>query len=149
MNTEVQRLHYMDNLRALAMMLGIFFHAAIAYHPMMQNLWLSASNEHSVMLEVIAWFTHLFRMPLFFVVAGFSFLVLELAGRKVQPWLQFFVWFQLVFLQPSLFSTSSVFSSVFSSTFWTGRMTSPPACFTFSIADGVACFTLIVYAALI
>ena len=65
------RYHYMDNLRATAMLLGVFFHAALAYVPNMQNFWLSASPDNSEVLNYLAWFSHLFRMPLFFLIAGF------------------------------------------------------------------------------
>jgi len=65
------RYHYMDNLRALAMLTGIFFHAAIAYSPIMNDVWLSSDPSNSVALDSAAWFTHLFRMPLFFLIAGF------------------------------------------------------------------------------
>ncbi|MEM9302678.1 MAG: acyltransferase family protein [Pseudomonadota bacterium] len=65
------RYHYMDNLRALAMLAGIFFHAALAYSPMLNQLWLSASSETSAAMDFFAWFSHLFRMPLFFLIAGF------------------------------------------------------------------------------
>ena len=65
------RYHYMDNLRATAMLLGVFFHAALAYIPGMQNFWLSSSPDNSVAIEVVSWFSHLFRMPLFFLIAGF------------------------------------------------------------------------------
>lgn len=65
------RYHYMDNLRALAMLLGIFFHAAIAYGPMFNEVWMVASPDKSVAMEAVAWFSHLFRMPLFFLIAGF------------------------------------------------------------------------------
>ena len=65
------RYHYMDNLRALAMLLGIFFHAAIAYSPMFQEVWLPANSSTSLAMDAVAWFTHLFRMPLFFLIAGF------------------------------------------------------------------------------
>lgn len=61
----------MDNLRALAMLLGIFFHAAIAYGPIFNDVWLTSSPTNSVAMDVVAWFTHLFRMPLFFLIAGF------------------------------------------------------------------------------
>ncbi|WP_395373293.1 acyltransferase family protein [Marinicella sp. W31] len=70
------RYHYMDNLRALAMLMGIFFHAALAYSPITHFVWLTAEKEKSVSLDVIAWFTHLFRMPLFFLIAGFFALYL-------------------------------------------------------------------------
>jgi len=110
-NMSSQRLHYMDNLRALAMTLGIFFHAAIAYNPMMENLWLAASREQSIALEIFAWFTHLFRMPLFFVIAGFfALLLIEKRGingfainrakRIVMP---FFIFMPLIIL--SVFAT--------------------------------------------
>jgi len=65
------RYHYMDNLRALAMLAGLFFHAAIAYGPLLNPLWPSASTETSPLMDVFAWFSHLFRMPLFFLIAGF------------------------------------------------------------------------------
>ena len=61
----------MDNLRALAMLAGVLFHAALAYSPLMHRYWLTADPSNSVWIDVVAWFLHLFRMPLFFVVAGF------------------------------------------------------------------------------
>jgi peptidoglycan/LPS O-acetylase OafA/YrhL len=69
--TESNRLHYLDNLRALAMMMGVLFHAALAYSPLMHNFWLTADRGRSVWVDVAAWFLHLFRMPLFFAIAGF------------------------------------------------------------------------------
>lgn len=68
---ENGRLHYLDNLRALAMIGGIFFHAMLAYSPALHKLWLTADREQSVVIDMVAWFSHLFRMPLFFVIAGF------------------------------------------------------------------------------
>lgn len=65
------RYHYMDNLRALAMMSGLFFHGALAYSPFMDEVWLSADSENSVFLDFAAWLMHLFRMPLFFLITGF------------------------------------------------------------------------------
>ncbi len=66
-----QRYHYMDNLRALAMLAGVVFHALLAYSPLMANLWLSADSQNATWVDAIAWFSHLFRMPLFFLIAGF------------------------------------------------------------------------------
>jgi peptidoglycan/LPS O-acetylase OafA/YrhL len=68
---ESGRLHYLDNLRALAMIGGIFFHAMLAYSPALNKLWLTADREQSVLIDIVGWFSHLFRMPLFFVIAGF------------------------------------------------------------------------------
>ncbi len=98
------RYHYMDNLRALAMMAGVFFHAALAYSPMMTNLWMSASPENSLVMDAIAWFSHLFRMPLFFLIAGFfsAYLIGKrglpgfLRNRAVRILLPFVVFWPLI-----------------------------------------------------
>ncbi|MEM8817876.1 MAG: acyltransferase family protein, partial [Pseudomonadota bacterium] len=65
------RYHYMDNLRALAMLAGVLFHAALAYSPFLHEVWLGSSPQKSVAMDALAWFSHLFRMPLFFLIAGF------------------------------------------------------------------------------
>lgn len=65
------RVHYMDNLRALAMLAGVVFHAALAYSPLVHDVWATADADGSAWVDAIAWFVHLFRMPLFFVIAGF------------------------------------------------------------------------------
>lgn len=65
------RLHYMDNLRAIAMLAGVFFHGALAYSPMLHSLWPAADAKQSPIVDFVVWFTHLFRMPLFFIIAGF------------------------------------------------------------------------------
>lgn len=77
------RYHDMDNLRALAMLLGIFFHASLAYSPMLGNLWLATNQQSSQAMEYVAFFTHIFRMPLFFVIAGFfTLMMIEKRGVK-------------------------------------------------------------------
>ncbi len=65
------RLHDMDNLRALAMLAGVVFHAALAYSPLMRPIWPAADTGGSIIVDVVAWFLHLFRMPLFFLIAGY------------------------------------------------------------------------------
>jgi glucans biosynthesis protein C len=76
------RIHAMDNLRALAMLAGVVFHAALAYSPLMHPIWPAADAGRSVVVDVVAWFLHMFRMPLFFVVAGY-FAALLVARRGV------------------------------------------------------------------
>lgn len=75
-----ERFHHMDNLRALAMLAGVVFHAALSYSPLMHPIWPLADAGRSIAVDVVAWFLHLFRMPLFFVVAGF-FAALLVARR--------------------------------------------------------------------
>jgi peptidoglycan/LPS O-acetylase OafA/YrhL len=36
-----ERLHYLDNLRAIAMLLGIFLHAGLAYAEPSREIWFS------------------------------------------------------------------------------------------------------------
>jgi glucans biosynthesis protein C len=66
-----QRLIYLDNLRALAMLAGVVFHAALAYSPIAQPFFPTADRQNSLWIDVPIWFLHLFRMPLFFVIAGY------------------------------------------------------------------------------
>jgi peptidoglycan/LPS O-acetylase OafA/YrhL len=61
----------MDNLRAFAMLLGVVFHAALAYGPALNQVWPTASSQYTAGMDMFAFFTHTFRMPLFFVIAGF------------------------------------------------------------------------------
>lgn len=68
---NTSRLHYMDNLRALAMLAGVVFHAGLAYSVLLHQFWPTADVGQSVSVDIFLWFSHLFRMPLFFVVAGF------------------------------------------------------------------------------
>lgn len=65
------RLYYMDNLRALAMLAGVLFHAALAYSPLARPFFPTADRSGADVVDVFAWFLHLWRMPLFFLVAGF------------------------------------------------------------------------------
>jgi glucan biosynthesis protein C len=61
----------MDNLRALAMLAGVLFHAALAYSPLMHPYFPTADRHNAPVVDAVAWLLHLFRMPVFFVVAGF------------------------------------------------------------------------------
>ena len=62
------RIHYMDNLRAVAMFLGLVIHAAVFY-----NSWPLPANklhfENSNILHLTVETIHVFRMELFFLVA--------------------------------------------------------------------------------
>lgn len=60
-----------DQLRALAMLAGVLFHAAMAYSPLASPFWPTADRQHWVGVDVLIWLPHLVRMPLFFLVAGY------------------------------------------------------------------------------
>ncbi len=84
---STDRLYYMDNLRALAMLLGVVFHAALAYSPMLHFFWPPADRQSDASIDVVAWFSHLFRMPLFFLIAGF-FAVFLIQRRGLKSFLK-------------------------------------------------------------
>lgn len=81
------RIHYLDNLRALAMMLGVFLHAGIAYANPAQSIWLATDRVSSVVIDMAIWFIHLFRMQLFFLISGyFAKFLIERKGIKGFLW---------------------------------------------------------------
>lgn len=66
-----KRIHGIDSLRAIAMLLGIVLHASIAYKAKPHRNWIYDESFHSWAFSFIYFCIHSFRMPLFFVVAGF------------------------------------------------------------------------------
>ncbi len=82
-----QRIHYLDNLRALAMLLGVFLHGALAYANPAQSIWLATDTRSSVAIDATIWFIHLFRMGLFFLLSGyFAKLIIERKGLRRFWW---------------------------------------------------------------
>ena len=82
-----QRIYYLDNLRAMAMLLGVFLHSALAYAQPAQSVWLATDSSASVPLDASIWFIHLFRMGLFFLLSGyFAKLVIERKGLRHFLW---------------------------------------------------------------
>lgn len=81
------RIHYLDNLRAIAMMLGVFLHAGFAYAKPSNVIWLATDNQSSTAVDCAIWFIHLFRMGLFFLLSGyFSKLIFEKRGWSGLLW---------------------------------------------------------------
>jgi len=81
------RIHYLENLRAVAMLLGVFLHAALAYAQPAQSVWLATDSKGSVAIDASIWFIHLFRMGLFFLLSGyFAKLIIERKGLRHFLW---------------------------------------------------------------
>jgi glucan biosynthesis protein C len=81
------RIHYLDNLRALAMLLGVFLHGALAYANPTQIVWLVTDPQSSVLVDASFNFIHLFRMGLFFLISGyFARLMITRKGLKSFVW---------------------------------------------------------------
>jgi peptidoglycan/LPS O-acetylase OafA/YrhL len=64
-----ERLHALDAVRAGALLLGVVFHATMSFVPG-QQIWLTRDAESPV-LAVLFFVSHVFRMALFFMIAGF------------------------------------------------------------------------------
>ncbi|MEJ7688243.1 MAG: acyltransferase family protein [Variovorax sp.] len=74
------RIHFLDSARAILMFLGIPYHAGLLYAPLSDSL--VPSPDGSRFLEVMSEAIHIFRMPIFFLVAGyFGAMLLE----RMQP----------------------------------------------------------------
>ncbi len=69
MTEQSTRRHDLDALRAVAMLLGIIYHAAGSFS--VGGPWFVLDGARTPLLHIFMDFTHGFRMPLFFVVSGF------------------------------------------------------------------------------
>jgi peptidoglycan/LPS O-acetylase OafA/YrhL len=72
MKAEETRFHSLDVLRAGALLLGILLHASMSFMPGFRALgWPIADASTSTTLDVLFYVLHIFRMTLFFLLAGF------------------------------------------------------------------------------
>jgi glucan biosynthesis protein C len=65
-----ERLHALDALRALALFLGIYFHASLSHVPGLEQ-WVVTDTSTGAVLWLLSGFSHLFRMSLFFFISGY------------------------------------------------------------------------------
>lgn len=65
------RLHGIDALRAIAMLLGMLLHATIAYKVDPLPAWPQDKAFNHWTFDFLYTFVHSFRMPLFFLIAGY------------------------------------------------------------------------------
>ena len=66
------RLHGLDAVRAFALLLGVVFHAGFSFIPgMIPGVWAIVDSSPSSAISVLLFTSHIFRMTLFFFVAGF------------------------------------------------------------------------------
>lgn len=65
------RLHGLDALRGLALLLGVVVHASLAFLPGAKLFWIVADPRPSAWLGLAFYVPHMFRMILFFLIAGF------------------------------------------------------------------------------
>lgn len=84
---KAERIHYLDNLRALAMLLGVYLHGALAYAEPARSVWIATNPEGSVAIDASIWWIHLFRMSLFFLLSGyFAKRIMQRKGLQAFLW---------------------------------------------------------------
>ncbi|XLS30263.1 acyltransferase family protein [Flavobacteriaceae bacterium M23B6Z8] len=71
--SKTERIYSLDSLRAVMMLLGLVLHSAITYGTVnYESSWaLKDTGSVSLLNDLIVIFIHSFRMPIFFLVAGF------------------------------------------------------------------------------
>ncbi|ANP46993.1 acyltransferase family protein [Candidatus Viadribacter manganicus] len=65
-----ERYHALDAVRGGVLILGVFFHATLSFLPG-EQMWIVMDQSRSVELSVLFFTLHVFRMTVFFVLAGF------------------------------------------------------------------------------
>ncbi|PSW21951.1 hypothetical protein C9I98_01420 [Photobacterium sanctipauli] len=85
-HSNIERFHYLDAMRAILMMLGVVIHSANVYSPIQG--WLIYNPETLYLAGLSADIITSFRMPAFFVVAGF-FCYLTLTKYSATKFLKF------------------------------------------------------------
>lgn len=70
---KTQRIHSLDSLRAIMMMLGLVLHSALTYNVTNHgNVWTIKDTESTnIATDFLVLLIHSFRMPIFFLIAGF------------------------------------------------------------------------------
>ena len=71
-NPDSHRLHALDAVRGFALLLGVAFHASLSFMPgWPPGIWSMVDNSPSQFLSDAGFVSHIFRMSLFFFIAGF------------------------------------------------------------------------------
>ena len=84
----MRRYHALDALRAAMMFLGIYLHAVVAYSP--NGGWPWKQAEQTRLLDWSLSIIHVFRMPIFYAMAGFfTALLIARYGMRGAAWNRF------------------------------------------------------------
>jgi peptidoglycan/LPS O-acetylase OafA/YrhL len=81
-----ERVHGLDALRAFALLLGILLHSTMPY-VLPPGMWAIGTTQPSMVLGLVAFYVHSFRLELFFLLAGY-FGALVIARRGAIAYLR-------------------------------------------------------------
>ncbi len=118
--SKTERIHALDSLRAIMMLLGLVIHSAVTYGSYEGYHWPIKDPESTgLLMDYTVLFIHAFRMPIFFVVAGFfgAMLFFERGHKKmlknrIDRILYPFIVF-IIILAPTIQFASSYSTTVF------------------------------------
>jgi peptidoglycan/LPS O-acetylase OafA/YrhL len=83
-----ERLHALDSVRAFALLMGVALHATMSFIPgLPPGIWATVDSSPSIALGQLFFVTHIFRMSLFFVIAGFFARFLHQRARLRGFWI--------------------------------------------------------------
>ncbi len=68
---KTERIHSLDALRAIMMILGIVLHSSETYNLGRSTIWPKDPVDTHLFFNYLSSIIHIFRMPIFFVIAGF------------------------------------------------------------------------------
>ncbi|HYE47040.1 MAG TPA: acyltransferase family protein [Caulobacter sp.] len=81
-DTSPDRLHALDAVRGFALLLGVAFHATLSFLPGPQA-WIVMDEQRSPAMAVVFFTLHMFRLTVFFLIAGFfGRMLLERRGLR-------------------------------------------------------------------
>jgi glucans biosynthesis protein C len=85
MNSGTQRFHAFDALRAIMMLLGLALHAMMPYTTYTKGFFSHFYKDPNTsrLFDVLLFWIHIYRMPVFFVMAGFFALLVYKKGKNV------------------------------------------------------------------
>ncbi|TYO63192.1 acyltransferase family protein [Bradyrhizobium hipponense] len=66
-----ERMHALDAVRGFALLLGIVLHATLSFVPASAQFWFVRDTHPSLLLGLLSFTIHVFRMTAFFLMAGF------------------------------------------------------------------------------
>lgn len=86
MTPAADRLHGLDALRAVALLLGVLLHSSLTY-VVPPGAWAVGTREPTLFLGWLVYYLHSFRLEVFFLLAGFfGALVVERRGAAAYAW---------------------------------------------------------------
>ncbi|RYY28182.1 MAG: hypothetical protein EOP41_03220, partial [Sphingobacteriaceae bacterium] len=69
---QAERVYALDALRGIMMLLGLVIHTGLTYGKSdYQTVWPLKDPNNSIVFDILVAYIHMFRMPVFFVVAGY------------------------------------------------------------------------------